>query len=107
MNLIQRIVHVFKRDNSQSMVLRLRSDGSRCAVWNDNFPIEELGTPRISRASNVEFNPITREWEVVMAGETEPRFSHKLRSECIKWEVAFIHANFTEVLQYHFPVRQV
>lgn len=55
---------------SQEWVLIVDADGNVKALWNDQLPLRELGDIRVERASDVELNPETLEWEArTPAGE--------------------------------------
>lgn len=91
-------------DKATEIVIQFHPDGRRFAIWTEEIDLEAaFGKLQTKRASNVERNDATGKWEVTLVGETEPRFSHVSRAECIRWEIAFIHANMTEVMLKHFP----
>lgn len=84
-------------------VLSLHPTGERFALMSDALPTDELGRLTVRRASNVEFNDSSQEWEGVMTGEDDPRFIAPTRRECIRQEVAFIAEHFTRVTERLFP----
>jgi hypothetical protein len=84
-------------------ILQVHPDGRRFAIYSDKLPLQELGHITTKRASNVEHNDKTQEWEVTLIGEETPRFANKSRQECIKWEVAHIEGRMTEIMLQHFP----
>lgn len=74
-------------------VLSIAPDGSIETLWTEAIPLESLGTLRVKRASLVEFNEVSQEWEVRLCPNTEDVvFSHKSRAACIAWEIETINA---------------
>jgi hypothetical protein len=70
-------------------ILTFHSNGTATTLYTDKLPLRELGTLAVQRASKIEFNNSTQEWEVRFTfGEppAEPAFSHPSREECLKWE---------------------
>lgn len=90
-------------DTGTEVIIQFHSDGRRFAIWTEEVPLEELGTLTCKRASTIERNDATGEWEVVMTGETNPRFSHKSRKVCLAWEVDYIQGHMAEIIEQHFP----
>ncbi|MEI8289555.1 MAG: hypothetical protein WCH99_08770 [Verrucomicrobiota bacterium] len=73
-------------------VLSIAPDGSVECLWTEAIPLESLGTLTVKRASNVEFNEASQEWEVILATAPDVvAFSHKSRAACIAWEVETIN----------------
>lgn len=68
------------------------SDGSIECLWTDAIPLDQLGTLKVKRASNVEFNETSQEWEVKLATAPDVvAFSHASRAQCIAWEINIIN----------------
>jgi hypothetical protein len=67
-------------------VLTFELDGNGHCLHTDAIPLQSLGTLEISRATNIEFNPATQQWEVKDA-EGVILFSHPSRSCCLAWEL--------------------
>ena len=60
-------------------------DGTAQCLWTEALPLHEIGRLEITRASNLEFNNGTQQWEVKdMKGKV--RFVAKSRSACLEWE---------------------
>jgi hypothetical protein len=60
-------------------------DGTAHCLWTEALPLHELGRLEITRASNIEFNNTTQNWEVKdRAGRV--RFTARSRSACLEWE---------------------
>jgi hypothetical protein len=72
---------------SASTTLRFCKDGSVVGVYTDLIPLHKLGTLTISRASTIEFNSTTQQWEVRWTGEESVAFSNPSRTVCNQWEV--------------------
>jgi len=65
--------------------ISFHTDGTAQCLWTEALPLHELGRLEITKASNVEFNNSTQQWEVKdRRGET--RFISKSRSACLEWE---------------------
>lgn len=69
--------------------------GTVSCVYDDRFRplLEALGVMHVERASNVEFNPDTRNWEATLTGDSAPIASDPNRDQVIKEEVAWIEEN--------------
>ena len=65
-------------------------DDGRCScLHTDLFPLQSLGTITTRRASSVEFNEASQEWEVRFAETPEiVSFSDPSRDACLEWERA-------------------
>jgi len=60
-------------------------DGTAHCLWTEALPLHELGRLEIHRATNIEFNNTTQQWEV-QDREGKVRFFAKSRSACLEWE---------------------
>lgn len=92
------------QDPTPVMIIQFRKDGSRGMIYRDDFPIEQLGLPHVKRASDVEFNDDTQEWEVTLKGDDKPSYSCRSRAACIAWEIDTINNSLSDVLDQHFPI---
>ncbi len=62
-------------------------DGAARCLWTEAVPLHELGRLEIQRASTVEFDPASQEWEVRLASDPDVvAFSHASRETCLQWE---------------------
>ena len=75
---------------NQGITIAFKPDGSAQCVWRDEIPRLRLGKLSVKRASNVEFNEATEEWEVRLVGSTEVIHSEPTRAGAIAWEIEFI-----------------
>lgn len=74
-------------------VITFAPDGTARCLWTEALPLHELGRLEIQRASTVDFNPTTQEWEVRLASDPEAvAFSHSSRETCLNWERETINA---------------
>jgi len=60
-------------------------DGTALCLWTEAVPLHELGQLEIHRATNIEFNNTTQQWEVIDQ-KGKVRFLAKSRSACLEWE---------------------
>lgn len=60
-------------------------DGTAQCLWTDALPLHELGRLEITRATNIEFNNTTQQWEV-RDPRGKVRFIAKSRAACLEWE---------------------
>jgi hypothetical protein len=74
-------------------------NGVATCVWDDRFRplLEALGVFEVRRASEVEFNPASGEWEATLIS-TGQLIAHGLnRNEVIANEVSWIEENLSHV----------
>jgi hypothetical protein len=79
-----------------TLVLNIAPDGTAQCVHTDALPLAELGKLSIRRASKVEFNDATQQWEVRFPDTEEVAFAAKTRGACIEYEVAALNALLAE-----------
>ncbi len=65
-----------------SMNIEFNPDGTAHCLWTDAIFLHELGRLEITRATNIEFNNTTQQWEVIDR-KGRIRFFAKSRAE---WE---------------------
>ena len=70
---------------SMNTVITFAPDGTARCLWTEAVPLHELGRLEIHRASNIEFNNTTQQWEV-KDRKGKVRFFAKSRSACLDWE---------------------
>ena len=61
-------------------------DGSAGCLYGEAVDLHVLGRLQCTRASHVEFNADTQNWEVRLPGGRSPVFTDPLRSACLAWE---------------------
>jgi len=65
--------------------IQFNSDGTALCLWTEAVPLHELGRLEITRATNIEFNNASQQWEV-KGGRGRVRFFARSRSACLEWE---------------------
>jgi hypothetical protein len=60
-------------------------NGTARCLWTDAISLHELGRLEITRASHIEFNNATQQWEV-RDRKGKVRFIARSRSACLDWE---------------------
>lgn len=73
------------------MTITFHPDGTASGLWSEDIPLHDLGELTVRRASTIEFNDDSQEWEVrLIAAKTHKagpvRFSNPSRQACITWE---------------------
>ena len=66
-------------------VLTFDANGIGHCLHTDAIPLQSLGVLEISRATSIEFNPATQQWEV-KANDGTILFADPSRSCCLMWE---------------------
>jgi hypothetical protein len=66
-------------------VLKFDSAGHGHCLYTEELDLAAIGTLEISRVSNIEFNPITQQWEVRDL-DSKVLFANSSRSRCLDWE---------------------
>ncbi len=67
-------------------VLTFELDGTGRCLHTDAIPLQSLGTLTVKRATTIEFNASTQQWEVKDA-DGLTLHSDPSRSCCLAWEV--------------------
>ena len=68
-----------------SLVITIDKQGDARCLYTERINLAALGRLEISRASTIEFNHETQEWEV-KDSENQLLFHHASRSTCLAWE---------------------
>jgi hypothetical protein len=69
------------------MTITFHSDASASCLHTDAIPLQSIGHCRTHRASWIDFNENTQEWEVRFdPGDAPVAFSHPSRQTCLDWE---------------------
>lgn len=69
------------------MTLTFPPDGPATCLYSDLIPLTTLGTLTVRRASWIDWNERTQEWEVRFGPHDDhPVFSDPSRTACIAWE---------------------
>ena len=70
---------------TMNITITFKPNGSAQCLWTEVLPLHELGRLQVTRASNIEFNNATQNWEV-KDRKGKVRFIARSRSACIEWE---------------------
>lgn len=75
--------------NQPAAVLRFRPDGTGHGLYTEAIDLNRIGRLHIERASHVEFDDATQQWQVI---DTRGRRLHRdaSRHACLQWE----HSHF-------------
>ncbi len=66
-------------------VLHFQPDGTGAGLYTEAIDLQQIGVLDVSRASEIEFNPDTQQWEVF--DYTGVRvFTDLSRGTCLRWE---------------------
>lgn len=66
-------------------VFHFDEDGTGSALYTEVIDLRSIGTLEVNRASQVEFNGVTQQWEVFdYTGYLV--FTHPSREKCLRWE---------------------
>jgi hypothetical protein len=72
-----------------SAVLTFDSSGIGAGLYTELIDLHQIGALEITRASNIEFNNETQEWEVkALSGQV--LFTNQSRLRCLNWEMTNI-----------------
>lgn len=66
--------------------LRFDPSGRIDGLYTEAIDLRELGRLSVVRATLVEFNSASQEWEVKAAGDGMLLHSHPSRDACLRWE---------------------
>jgi hypothetical protein len=68
-----------------TIAISIDSEGNGHCLYTEQIDLRAIGPLQIARASHIEFNNETMEWEVKDL-ENRPLFQHTSRSACLAWE---------------------
>ena len=83
-------------------VLTILPNGTVEGLFTEVIALSELGPLSITRASAIEFNPASQQWEV-RDDRGQRLFGHSSRQRCLSWE----HAHFTGLMLQPPSITQV
>mgnify|MGYP007046971148 CR=1 FL=1 len=69
------------------MKLTFDTGGTVSGLYGEEIDLRSLGPLAIRRATNIEFNDTTQQWEVRGIKDNQPLFAHPSRAACLQWEV--------------------
>ncbi len=68
-----------------TLVLTINADGAGSCLYSELIDLQSIGALDIRRASHIEFNNATQEWEAKSL-KGVVLFSAGSRSACVEWE---------------------
>jgi len=68
-----------------NITISFTPEGTAQCLWTEALSLHEIGRLEVARASHIEFNNSTQQWEV-KDRRGYIRFSSKSRSACREWE---------------------
>ena len=68
-----------------TVVLTFSSSGQGSCLYSELIDLQSLGSLEVTRATQIEFNPLTQHWEVADTN-SKILFAHPSRSVCLAWE---------------------
>ncbi|MEI6785270.1 MAG: hypothetical protein WCQ21_30595 [Verrucomicrobiota bacterium] len=68
-----------------NITIAFNSDGTAQCLWTEALPLHELRRLEITRASHIEFNNTTKQWEVCDR-KGKVRFFARSRTVFLEWE---------------------
>lgn len=83
-----RNVAALPNPGSPVAVLRFHADGRGSGLYTEAIDLQTIGTLQVDRASRVEFNGSTQQWEVTDLNGIR-LFKHSSRQRCLDWERVF------------------
>lgn len=66
--------------------LRFDLGGQIDCLYTDAIDLRALGRLHVIRATDIRFNASTQQWDVHHADNGSVLFSHRARTECLRWE---------------------
>lgn len=66
-------------------VIKFDEQGTGHCLYTEAVDLSSIGPLQIARASNIEFNQATQQWEV-RGSEEQLMFQNRSRSVCLAWE---------------------
>jgi hypothetical protein len=74
---------------SEQAVILFDTGGAAHCLYSELLDLRQLGRLQVRRATHIEFNADTQQWDVLPAdGARKALFSAPTRSECLAWEQA-------------------
>ena len=81
-------------------VIHFQPDGTGAGLYTEAIDLQQIGVLEICRASTIEFNPDTQQWEVFDYTGTQV-FTDPSREACLRWE----RRHFNETNHPETPTR--
>ena len=71
-------------------VLHFQPDGTGAGLYTEAIDLQQIGRLELSRASNIEFNPDSQQWEVFDYSGRKV-FADPSREVCLRWERGYFN----------------
>jgi hypothetical protein len=68
-----------------NITIHFNHNGTAHCLWTDAISLHDLGRLEITRASHIEFNHATQQWEVIDR-KGRVRFFARSCAACLEWE---------------------
>ena len=81
-------VAVLPKPRPPVAVLRFHADGRGSGLYTEAIDLQVIGSLQVNRASRIEFNASTQQWEVSDLNGIR-LFTHSSRQRCLDWERVF------------------
>ena len=72
-------------------VLTFDTAGQGHCLYTELLDLGSIGGLEIVRASQIEFNNDSQEWEVISGSENNVLFAHPSRAACLEWEQQYFN----------------
>ena len=66
--------------------VQIGTDGDVRCLYTEEIDLQALGTLDVTRASQIEFDAKTQQWQVQLPDSAQVLFKHRLRETCLEWE---------------------
>jgi hypothetical protein len=69
----------------KTTVITFNTQGQGSCLYSELIDLQSIGQLEVTRATQIEFNPATQQWEVKDT-DSLILFAHSSRSICLAWE---------------------
>lgn len=77
--------------NAPEMTIDFDCAGTGHCLYDEAIDLQAIGPLTMRRASRVEFDTDTQQWQVLPPNGGTHMFSHPSRSQCLAWERTHLH----------------
>jgi len=78
------------------MTITFHADATATCLHTDAIPLQSLGHCRFPKASWIDFNEHTQEWEVRFDPHAATaEYSHPSRQACLDWEIEYFNKSLS------------
>lgn len=72
--------------SAERLVLIIDASGVGHCLYDEVIDLQALGVLSCRRASRIEFDPSSQNWQVLTPDCRRVRFRHRSRAKCLQWE---------------------